>query len=379
MYALPTTARRSNRWLLASSLSAALLIGGCASSNEEAASGEENASAAASAAVGLSSDLSKVNSYLVDKSTALHTSMTSLQKLSDRYYELAKSVGFDYAALWADQQTEVSSLILETKKLYLTANSSYETMEGIVAGVGELSHYDIDIDAGNPAGDGAEDVVSFDVKLPDGKTLEKPGNFFYLEELTLWGTNPEWAVQAVKPDLDGNGTVDFGEVLPDANVFKGFTDSFVEMSASLQKDAQEWKATPEDALTALVVMVPTMEEYFQAWKETRFVSGEQATSQQFVAVSRLQDIADILSGLQIVYGEMKETIAITDSAQAEQTGAELADLVDFVSELYEQEKEGIKFKPEQADTYGADAQNRATAIAGQITQAAAKMGIKIDA
>lgn len=368
--------KRRSTFLLAGLLTLSVILSGCQSKTDN----EPTQSAVASVESSANTpDLSKVNSYLIGKATALQDSTLALQKLSDQYYELAKASDFDYTALWTQEQVTVSSLILEAKQLFLTANSSYETMEGIVAGVGELSHYDVDIDAGNPAGDGAEDVVSFDVKLPDGKTLEKPGNFFYLEELTLWGTNPQWAIQTVQPDLDGNGTVDFGEVLPDANVFKGFTDSFVEMSASLLKDAQAWQATPQDALTALVVMVPTMEEYFQAWKETRFVSGDQATSQQFVAVSRLQDIADILSGLQIVYQEMQPTIAATDSAQAEQTGNELADLIAFVSDLYEQEKAGTQFAAEQADTYGADAQNRATAIAGQITQVAATMGIEIDA
>jgi hypothetical protein len=41
------------------------------------------------------------------------------------------------------------------------------------------------------------------------------------------------------------------------------------------------------------------------------------------------------------------------------------------------EKAGIKFKPEDADLLGTEAQNRATAIAGQITQTAAKLNVKI--
>lgn len=365
---------RAFKWVASATLGLSLVAAsGCSGSNDN-----ETESAAASPAA-VSVDLSKVNEYLVGKATSLQSSVADLKKLSDQYYDLASEQNFDYSALWSQKQSEVSKLLLDAKKLFLGANTSYESMEGIVAGVGELSHYDIDIDAGNPAGDGAEDVVSFDVKLPDGKTMEKPGNFFYLEELMLWGTNPEWDIENVKPDLDGNGAVEFGETLPDANIFKGVTDSFEAMASSLLKDAQAWQATPEDSLTALVVMIPTMEEYFQAWKETRFVSGEQATSQQFVAVSRLQDISDILSGLQIVYQAMQPSIAEADDAQATQTGNELNDLYAFVSDLYAKEQAGTKFTAEQADAYGADAQNRATAIAGQITQVAAKMGITIDA
>lgn len=364
----------SFKWVASAALGLSLFAAaGCSNSSDK-----ETESAVASPAAA-SVDLSKVNEYLVGKATALQSNVADLKKLSDQYYDLASKMSFDYAALWSQKQSEVSKLLLDAKKLFLDANTSYESMEGIVAGVGELSHYDIDIDAGNPVGDGAEDVVSFDVNMPDGTKMEKPGNFFYLEELMLWGTNPEWDVENVKPDLDGNGAVEFGETLPDANIFKGVTDGFDAMASSLLKDAQAWKATPEDSLTALVVMIPTMEEYFQAWKETRFVSGDQATSRQFVAVSRLQDISDILSGLQVVYQAMLPSISDADEAQATQTGNELNDLYTFVADLYAKEQAGTKFTSEQADAYGADAQNRATAIAGQITQVAAKMGITIDA
>ena len=44
-------------------------------------------------------------------------------------------------------------------------------------------------------------------------------------------------------------------------------------------------------------MTPTMSEYFEAWKNSRFVAGAKAEEQGFVAASRLQDIADILGGL----------------------------------------------------------------------------------
>lgn len=356
--------------VLGASLALALAFAGCSSN-------AKNADSSGAAAEG-GPDLSKVNTYLVDKATALDANTAKLQELANKYYDLAKGANFDYNALWSGKQADVAAALIEAKQVFTVANTSYESAEGIVAGVGELSHYDVDIDAGNPAGDGAEDVVSFDAKLPDGTTIEKPGNFFYLEELTLWGANPDWASD-VKVDLDGNGTVDYGEVLPDANYWKGFTDSFKEMTASLLKDAQAWKATPGDALTALVVMVPTMEEYFQAWKESRFVSGDAAESGQFAAISRLSDIVDILSGLKVVYAEMQPSIAESDAAQAEQTGKELDELIAFVTDLLNQETAGTKFTAEQADTYGADAQNRATAIAGQITQSAAKMGIELDA
>ena len=42
----------------------------------------------------------------------------------------------------------------------------------------------------------------------------------------------------------------------------------------LDAAARKWEPTLQDALTALVVMTPTMSEYFEAWKNSRFVAGE---------------------------------------------------------------------------------------------------------
>ena len=60
--------------------------------------------------------------------------------------------------------------------------------------------------------------------------LRKPGNLFNLTEGMLWGTRPEFV--GAKVDLDGDGRVEFGEVLPDANVFKAAADAFVLYAAS---------------------------------------------------------------------------------------------------------------------------------------------------
>lgn len=326
---------------------------------------------------GPASDLADTKAYLLARSAELRDHTAALHQAADQYYQLAQAAAFDYIALWQNQQSEVTRVLLDARAQFLAANPSYELMEGIVAGVPDLAHFDIDLDAGVPAAEGPDNVVSFDVPLPDGRVLEKPGNYFYLAELTLWGTNPAWVAAGVRPDLDGNGTVDFGEVLPDANVLKGVAAGFADMATDLRAASEAWHPTLSDAFSALVVMVPTMEEYFQAWKESRYVSGDQATSPQFVAASRLQDIADILGGLQVVYANVQPLIAVADPAQAQHTETALDDLRALVVQLLSREQAGIQFQPEDADLLGAEAQNRATAIAGQITQAAAKLGITL--
>ena len=76
------------------------------------------------------------------------------------------------------------------------------------------------MDSGTSAADDPQTAVPFDLKLPNGKVFAKPGNFFHaLLEPTIWGTDARFvAPGGVKADLDGDGKVEFGEVLPDANV-----------------------------------------------------------------------------------------------------------------------------------------------------------------
>ena len=185
--------------------------------------------------------------------------------------------------------------------------------------------------------------MPFDLKLPNGKVLRKPGNLFNLTEGMLWGTRPE--LVARKADLDRDGTLEFGEVLPDANAFKAAADAFVLYAGKLDRSARAWTPTASDAFTSVVVMVPTMSEYFGQWKVSRFVLGRKAKGDAFNVVSRLSDIGDILGGLRVIYAGIRPAIAKVDAAQAAQTKRELDALYAYVARLRAQERAGKRFTP----------------------------------
>ncbi len=82
-------------------------------------------------------------------------------------------------------------------------------------------------------------------------------------------------------------------------------------------------------------MTPTMSEYFEAWKNSRFIAGTDAEEKGFVATSRLSDIRDILGGLVLIYDNIKPTVDKVDPAQSAQTGTQLAELHQFAERLLE--------------------------------------------
>ncbi|MFI5025228.1 MAG: imelysin family protein [Solirubrobacterales bacterium] len=354
----------------------ALLI--CAAALGLAACGDdsdEGESTTAEAESG--TDLTAVKSYLTDHSAVLAEQTETLRTLSQEYYDLAESVDFDYEALMKEHGDEVEAILEDSKGAFVTANPAYEEMEGIVAGVPRLAQYDVDIDAGADASD-PENAVSYSLELPDGETLKQPGNAFFVTETSLYGTNPDFLADT-KQDVDGDGKEEFGEGIPDANIYLAMVEKFDELADDLDADAQAFEPTESDALTAITVMTPTMSEYFEAWKNSRFIAGEDASELGFVAASRLSDIADILEGIQFTYDEVEPVIAEEDPAQAEQTDAALNELLSYVEDIRDREKDGKEYTAEEADTLGSEAQRQAEAIAGQVTQAANRLGIELQA
>jgi hypothetical protein len=323
-------------------------------------------------------DLGAVKDYLLEHTEQLTDFTADFKADAEAYYRLAEEAGFDYEALWSERADELVPLLEEMKSAWIAGNPAYERMEGVVAGTPSLAEFDVILDAGSSAAEDPESAVPFDLELADGTTLEQPGNLFNLTEGALWGTLPDDLPQSTPVDLDGDGTEGFGEVLPDAPFLLAAAEAFDRYANELATSADAWEPTESDAFTALVVMVPTMSEYFGQWKESRFVLGSTSESASFNVVSRLSDINDILAGLEVIYDGVEGRLAEVDPAQAQQTERELTDLRAFVEDLYSREESGERFEPEQAEVLGTEAQERATAIAGQVSQAAAELGVTIE-
>lgn len=322
-------------------------------------------------------DLSAIKAYTLDNAHQMKAGAADLQETAQRYYDLIASYDFDYDAAWENDADTLTRLVATAKDNWLTASQHYELDEGIIAGVPALAAYDVWIDAGPSAAEAPQEAYEWTLDLPNGRSLHSPGNFFHsLLEPTLWGTNPAFTGLAV--DLNGDGAVRLGEALPEANVFlvaaAGLNDATAEMITAVD----EWTPTLDDAFTALVVMIPTMNEYFEQWKLSAYITGQDTTENAFIGASRLFDITSILNGLDVTYDNVAVLVQDANPDLHTQIEDGFGDLRGYVDDLYGQEQAGKQFKPAQADLFGSEAQQKATALAGQVSQAAALLNVTIE-
>ena len=328
-------------------------------------------------------DLDAVKSYALDNAVQMQAATAALSAVAQEYYDLVEKVRQEhpdadpYAQLWADDQERAQELVAQARDLWLEASTYYELDEGIVAGVPSLAHYDVWIDAGPPGSEDPEEALEWQLELPDGRVLESPGNFFHnLLEPTLWGTNPEFT--GLKVDVDGDGQMTVGEALPEANMLLGASHGLDAATVEMQSAIEAWEPTLEDALTALVTMIPTMNEYFEQWKESVFVTGSGSEQESFIAVSRLHDIKGILAGLSFTYDNISSLVEGSDAELNQQIRTDFDTLISYVNDLFTQEQEGVQFSPEEADLFGTEAQDLATALAALVAQAASDLNVTLD-
>lgn len=321
-------------------------------------------------------DLSGVKSYLQNKIILLQSSTSSLKQASGTFYGLAQQAQFDYLKL--KTMPDALTSLNQAREAWKLASPAYEQMEGIVAGVSSLSEFDLILDAGDAGSVGGENVAPVDLKLPNGKVLEKPGNIFAVTESTLWGTDPAFMVKDQWFDFNANGTQDFGDAMPDANILKAGSDALDDYSNQLAEAAKNWTPTDSEAFTALTADIPTVGEFFESWKNSRFVSGDLSQkSRDFGVISRLSDIVDNVTSWQTIYSGLSPLAKSSDASQDTLINQDLTELKTFVSDLYKQEQEGKQFSPEDADALGNQAQQKADALNGRVTQLAATLNIKI--
>jgi Imelysin len=319
--------------------------------------------------------VASVKTYLLERLNLQKAGTAKLEAAADKYLALAKAVNFDYTKL-ATQSETVRAALRDARTNWSKASPVYESIEGIVAGVEMLASFDVNLDAGTSKVEGGDTVVEFDLKLANGKTLERPGNAFGVNEGALWGTEKTFS-SSVKFDVDGDGKIGFGDQLPDAYVLKAAADKLDSLTQELIETSKKWSPSSSDVFGALAANVPTVAPVFiDRWKTSRFILGDKATRRDFNVISSLNDLSGNISSWQRLYTGVSPSVKAKNASLDQQIMDGLSGLKSWTAKLEAQESTR-RFTPEQAEAILKEGDNRATAITGKITQAAALLGVKV--
>ena len=212
--------------LLAAALIAAALLAGCGSSEPDEPAAKQTPAAAGE-------DLAAIKAYLLDHTAALADSTAAAREPGRRLPRARRGRGLRLrrAARRAPRRRP-RGRGATCRRPGARPTRATRRWRASSRASPSSSEFDVIIDAGADASD-PENAVPFDVELPGGKVLEQPGNFFFLTETSLFGTNPDFQARGVEPDLDGDGKAGFGEAVPDADAVLAFTRDFAAQAKAL--------------------------------------------------------------------------------------------------------------------------------------------------
>ncbi len=307
-----------------------------------------------------------VKKYLLSRLDKVRAASEDFVKVADQYAATIKENGGTVVAAYKAEPKKLEALVERLREDYKKMDSyGYETVEGIVAGVSSMADYDIYLDAGVPASEGPDDVAPVVLDLGNGEKINKQGALFtYIIEPALWGGDKRWVVQ-----VDASG-----KTLPRPEVVTAAATDVNRKIGELVSDAKAWNATTADCFGAMVVMTPTLSDYFEDWKESRYSKDK---SGRFQAVSRISDMRGIMGSCQVMYLAVKPEVAAKDKALAKSVNSGFDGIMSFIDMLDRREKQG-EIKIAEIDELATQAKEKTDKLVPQIEQSAAVVGVKID-
>ncbi len=315
-----------------------------------------------------------MKAYLLSVLDGINKATRDLKKAGTEYDTLIKANGGTPQAAAKAKPKEVAALINQMRDAYQRIDSfGYEYVEGIVAGVPSLSKYDVELDAGLPAKDSkpGDDVAQVVIKAGD-LTLDKEGSLNnFLIEPTVFGTNERFTKgTATLPGFDKPVG------LPNPALVIALADYAIDGFDRLTKDAKAWKPSDSDSFSILINMTPTFADYFEDWKESK-INGS-AAGGRFVAVSRVSDMRGIMSSTRLAWLSVDAKVREKDKALADKISKGYDEILSFIDSIEAREAKGA-LTADAIDALGSQAKEKADKLTVQAQQAAAILGLTIDA
>ena len=293
------------------------------------------------------------------------------------YEKLIKANGGDYNKAVQANGDELLALVATMQDDYRAIhNTGYETIEGIVAGVRPLVDFDTYLDAGVPKSEASTDSPASPLvlKTAAGKTIvDRNGNLFhYVMEPALWGTKAVF-VQELSPEAVSKAKG--AKVLPKAEVLAAASLECARKLDELQAASEKWNPTLDECVGALVWMTPTLNGYFDDWKDSRY--NPNAALGRYVAESRVVDMRGIMASLELSYKAIMPDIAQKDPALAKRLQQDYAAILTFIDRVDAREKKGKKLTIPQIEEMANQAKGLTEPLVPKLKQVVAILGLRL--
>ena len=322
-------------------------------------------------------DLSAIKTYLLAKVNAMDKASHDYVANAAGYDKIIQANGGDYNKAFIANGDELLGLIAKMQGDYrIIHNNGYETIEGITAGTKRFVQFDNDLDAGVPKNQATTDSPSSSLvlKTDSGKVIiDRGGNLFhYVMEPALWGTKTQFIVQ-LSPEAAarGHGV----KVLPRSEVLTSSSKECARRMDDLLAQSQVWTPTLDEVVGALVWMTPTLNGYFEDWKDSRY--NPSAAIGRYVAESRVIDMRGIMSSLQLIYASVMPDVAKKDAALAKRLQTDYANIMGFLNHVDEREKKGSKLTILEIEEMAFQAKALTDQLVPQLKQVVALLGLKL--
>ena len=211
-------------------------LAGCGGDDSEPAAETTPAAAA-------EPDLGAIKDYLLEHTTNLQEQTATLAADAEAYHAAAEEAGFDYAKLLADRRDEVAGMV---EKMQATFRDGQPGLRGDGgrgrrrARAGRLRrHHRRGRDKSDPENGRA--VLDQDARRQDVRAARQ----FHVpaRDRRCGGPSRKFAAKGVKADLDGDGKVEFGEAVPDADFLVAAAKDFATNAKDLDTAARAWEPT----------------------------------------------------------------------------------------------------------------------------------------
>lgn len=323
------------------------------------------------------SGLAAIKTYLVTKVTTMDAAAHDFEANADAYDKIIKASGGDYNQAMMKDGARLLALVAKMQENFRTYhNFGYETIEGITAGTKRFVDFDNDLDAGVPKSDASTDspAANLVLKTADGKVIvDRDGNLFhYVIEPTLWGTKAAFA-HPLSPEAAA-GAHGIKE-LPRADILVAASKECASKMDELLAKSQSWQPTMDEVVGALVWMTPTLNGYFDDWKDSRY--NPSSAMGRYVAESRVVDMRGIMYSLQLSYNAIMPELAKKDAALAKQLQANYSAIITFVDHVGEREKKGSKLSIQEIEEMAFQAKALTDQLVPKLKQVVAIMNLKL--